>query len=95
MIDYVTNVIHTTVYLDHELNKRIRRLSHVTGISQAELMRLLMSAALDHLDQIEPIQKELQKNQTTPAISQISGLIKGTEGLPADLSIRHDGYLWD
>ncbi len=57
-------------------------------------MRLLMSIAIDNLDQIEPIQKEIEKNQDAQAISRLSGLIKAAEGLPADLSIHHDQYFW-
>ncbi len=95
MLDYVSNMIHTTVYLDHTLNKQIRHIALVTGISQAEVMRLLMSAAIDNVDQIEPIQKELQKHEGAQPISRLSGLIKETEGLPPDLSIHHDQYLWD
>ncbi len=95
MLDYVANMIHTTIYLDHDLNKQIRRIALVTGIPQAEVMRLLMSAAIDNLDKIEPIQKELKKNQGAQTLSRLSGLIQKTEGLPADLSIHHDQYLWD
>ncbi len=88
-------MIHTTFYLDHDLNKQIRHIALVSGISQAVVMRLLMSAAIDNLDQIEPIQKELKKNPGAQAISRLSGLIKMTEDLPTDLSKHHDQYLWD
>ncbi len=88
-------MIHTTVYLDQNLNKQIRRIAFVSGIPQAEVMRLLMSSAINNLDQIGPIQKGLKKKQGTHTISKLSGLIKKTEGLPADLSIHHGQYLWD
>ena len=50
--------------------------------------------AIINLDDLEKL-KQLKKKQSTRALYNLAGIIKKGNGLPTDLSEKHNEYTWD
>ena len=72
------------IYLDSESERRIRKLAHATGLSEAEHIRRAIASYVADLPDVKDVQHPLL---------EMIGICDSKAG-PKDAAIHHDKYLY-